>query len=157
MSAPDTPTESGFLFILSCFPLQHSRAVSLALKWPKGGALLTALYFGPVCRNNLLFPTLGAARTRGIASINPPLLVWETFHTDGRYFIPGPMNPIRFPLFRNSQEATLNCLLIRPLWHDRNCCVCTHAHARTGAHIYMYTQGRAYKHTHTLLSTLLIC
>lgn len=60
---------------------------------------------------------------------NPPLLVLETFHTDWSYFFPGPTtNPIRLPLFRNSREAMLNCLLIRPLWHDRNCCVYAHIH-----------------------------
>lgn len=56
------------------------------------------------------------------------------------------MNPIHFPLFCNSQEAMLNCLLIRPLWHDRNRWVCTHTHAHTGTHIYMYTQAHAYTH-----------
>lgn len=103
-------------------------------------------------KNNLLFPCPQDC-------LNPrhceyKLLVSQTFHTDWSYFILSTMNPIRFLLFRNSPEAMLNCLLIRPLWHDHNCSVCTHTHAPTGAHIYMHAQ---HTNTHTLLSTLLIC
>ncbi len=57
------------------------------------------------------------------------------------------MNPIRFPLFHNSQEAMLNCLLIRPLWHDRDRRVRAHTQAHAGVHIYMYTQGHANIHS----------
>lgn len=137
-------------------------SVSLALKWPKLGApLLTCLcvflgpHFGFTKRTTCFFPALRTAWTQGTASINPPLLVFQTFHTDWSYFILSTMNPIRFPLFRNSPEAMLNCLLIRPLWHDHNCSVCTHTHthAPTGAHIYMHAQGRAYKHSHTSIYT----
>lgn len=59
------------------------------------------------------------------------------------------MNPIRFPLFCNSREAALNCLLFRPLWHDRNHCICTHTYVPTGTHIYICRQLHACTHTHT--------
>lgn len=59
------------------------------------------------------------------------------------------MNPIHFPLFCNSQEAMPNCLLIRPLWHDRNRCAYTHAHACTGTHSFTGTH-RCTHNTHIL-------
>lgn len=46
----------------------------------------------------------------------------------------------------------LNCLLIRPLWHDRNGCICTHTRARRSTHID--THFRAHQiHTNTRIHT----
>ena len=41
----------------------------------------------------------------------------------------------------------LNCLLIRPLWHDRNCCVYAHIHRHP--HLHVHTGARIHTHAHT--------
>lgn len=156
MLLENIPTENGF----NSYPVSHCIAVELC-PWPWNDPnemhlfwllfVFVLFVFWFHINNNLLFPTLRIARTQDIASINPPLLVFQTFHADWSYFILSPMNPIRFPLFRNSQEAMLNCLLIRPLWHDHNCSVCTHTHKCTNSHLHARTGASIQTLTHFYL------
>lgn len=161
------PLQMGFFSFYFVSNGNYNWAMTLTLKGHNTATLVTAIsaiffWFTSLTTCKVTLQTAHSPRHH---KHNPPLLCKKLFHTDRSYFISGPtMNPIRFPRFCNSQEAKLNCLLIRPLWHDRNRCVWAHNRASSTTHIGMYTlhmhsltKTNMHNHIYTLLSTLLIC